>query len=95
MKQKHYDMIVAWAKGKTIQIRETTGIWEDIDNPSWLNGCQYRIKPELRWFGLTGSEVRQLKDIHIPMYSTPTTEDWFNFYRAIENELKDRNTTNQ
>lgn len=46
MKHKHYDCIVAWAEGKTIQIRETSGDWEDIDNPSWVNGCQYRIKPE-------------------------------------------------
>ena len=46
MKHKHYDCIVAWAEGKTIQIRETGGNWEDIDSPSWINGCQYRIKPE-------------------------------------------------
>jgi hypothetical protein len=46
MKHKHYDMIVAWANGQQIQIRETGGNWEDIDIPSWINGCQYRIKPE-------------------------------------------------
>ena len=46
MKHKHYDCIVAWANGQKIQIRETGGNWEDIDNPSWINGCQYRIKPE-------------------------------------------------
>jgi hypothetical protein len=46
MKHKHYDMIVAWANGQQIQIRETGGDWEDIDEPSWINGCQYRIKPE-------------------------------------------------
>ena len=45
------------------------------------------------WFGLTGTEIRQLKDIHIPMYSTPTIDDYFNFYRAIEDALKDKNTT--
>jgi hypothetical protein len=46
MKHKHYDMIVAWANGQQIQIRETGGDWEDIESPSWINGCQYRIKLE-------------------------------------------------
>jgi len=46
MKHKHYDCIVAWAKGQQIQIRETGGDWDDIESPSWINGCQYRIKPE-------------------------------------------------
>lgn len=45
------------------------------------------------WVGLTGIEVRRLKDIHIPLYSTPTLDDYLNFYRAIENELIDKNTT--
>jgi hypothetical protein len=48
MKHKHYDMIVAWANGQQIQIRETGGDWEDIESPSWINGCQYRIKPEAK-----------------------------------------------
>ena len=45
------------------------------------------------WVGLTGIEVRRLKDIHIPIYSIPILDDYLNFYRAIENELKDKNTT--
>ena len=45
------------------------------------------------WVGLTSIEVRRLKDIHIPMYSIPILDDYLNFYRAIENELKDKNTT--
>ena len=96
MKHKHYDYIVAWASGESIEVLiAETQEWEIINQPRWYDDNVYRIKREPRWFGLTGSEVRQLKDIHIPMYSTPTTEDWFNFYRAIENELKDKNTTHR
>jgi hypothetical protein len=95
MKHKHADLIKAWADGAKIQeYKIHLDEWRDISPyPVWDEQLVYRIKPEPRWFGLTGSEVRQLKDIHIPIYSIPKTEDWFNFYRAIENELKDRNTT--
>jgi len=51
-------------------------------------------EPNKEWVGLTGIEVRRLKDIHIPIYSIPILDDYLNFYRAIENELKDKNTTN-
>lgn len=49
--------------------------------------------PRKEWVGLTSIEVRQLKDIHIPMYSIPILDDYLNFYRAIEKEIKDKNTT--
>ena len=55
----------------------------------------YTAPSRKEWVGLTGIEVRMLKDIHIPMYSIPTLDDYLNFYCAIENELKDKNTTNQ
>jgi hypothetical protein len=48
MKHKHYDMIVAWAEGKTIQsFSDTYNQWEDVNGaPFWINNFQYRIKPE-------------------------------------------------
>ena len=56
MKNKHYDMIVAWAEGKQIQnFNENTGEWQDlIAPPYWIQNFQYRIKPEekqsvVRW----------------------------------------------
>ena len=56
MKNKHYDMIVAWAEGKQIQnFNENTGEWQDlIAPPYWIKNFQYRIKPEekqpvVRW----------------------------------------------
>jgi hypothetical protein len=46
MKHKHYDMIVAWAEGKEIQVEEMDGTWSDIQGPSWSGHNHYRIKPE-------------------------------------------------
>lgn len=50
MRHKHYDCIVAWAKGKTIQ-RNFSPVdgWEDWTSkksPSWHENAEYRIKPE-------------------------------------------------
>jgi len=48
MKHKHYDMIVAWAEGKTIQnFNDRRMCWEDVTgDPYWVDSFQYRIKPE-------------------------------------------------
>ena len=54
MKHKHYDMIVAWAEGKTVQnFNDRRMCWEDLtSNPYWIDNFQYRIKPEPKpdWF---------------------------------------------
>ena len=52
-KHKHYDLIVAWAGGATIEVF-ANGIWETLDGPGmrgscqpqWLDDYQYRIKPK-------------------------------------------------
>lgn len=48
MKHKHYDMIVAWAEGKTVQnFNDRRMCWEDLTgDPYWIDSFQYRIKPE-------------------------------------------------
>ena len=48
MRHKHYDMIVAWAEGKTIQnFNDRRMCWEDLTgDPYWIDSFQYRIKPE-------------------------------------------------
>jgi len=53
MKQPHYECIVAWAEGKTIQFKkfhskDCNGTWADIPHPSWDIRNEYRIKPEPR-----------------------------------------------
>lgn len=45
--RKHYDLIIAWANGEDIQYRfDETEVWEDVNNPSWYEDCEYRIKPK-------------------------------------------------
>ena len=45
MKQKHYDLIIAWANGEEIE-RLDDGKWINAGTPSWLVDNRYRIKPE-------------------------------------------------
>jgi hypothetical protein len=48
MKHKHAEFIHAWADGAKIQWRDPKDDerWSDIRIPSWLEDCEYRIKPE-------------------------------------------------
>jgi hypothetical protein len=41
---KHAELIKAWADGAEIQIHMAIG-WTDC-NPTWIEGVEYRIKPE-------------------------------------------------
>ena len=46
-KHKHYDVIVAWANGEEIEIKNDNGEWEPkVYTPTWENWREYRIKPE-------------------------------------------------
>lgn len=44
-KHKHYDLILAWAKGHKIQVLLGEQ-WVDTDGPTWAKDIEYRIKPE-------------------------------------------------
>jgi len=46
MKHKHYDMIVAWAEGKQIQVKAFNLTWDDREKPLWCLNREYRIKPD-------------------------------------------------
>ena len=46
MKQKHAELIKAWADGAHIQVLTRANSWDDIDFPCWVNDHDYRIKPE-------------------------------------------------
>lgn len=53
MKQKHAELIHAWADGAKIQTLDSD-TWVDVPRPSWGEGITYRIKPEekktvVRW----------------------------------------------
>ncbi len=46
---KHAEMIKAWADGEAIQYRnDPCDEWHDLASnyPSWIPGCEFRIKPE-------------------------------------------------
>jgi hypothetical protein len=63
MKHKHYDQIVAWAGGETIQFLEggLLASWADVENnsPSWHKDTKYRVKPEIVRFRLGLMRVPQ------------------------------------
>lgn len=46
MRHKHYDCIVAWAEGKTIEVLQVgSGRWLVNDEPQWQTHVQYRVQP--------------------------------------------------
>ena len=59
----HYDVIVAWAEGKKIQLLNTQDCWVDLDMlmaPTFIASLKYRIKPDpvmIRHFRAPGNSV--------------------------------------
>lgn len=45
VRHKHYEYIIAWAKGHKIQVL-LGNQWVDADEPVWKEDLEYRIKPE-------------------------------------------------
>lgn len=46
-KHMHSECIIAWANGAKVQYKNFgRGPWRDAPSPSWLEECEYRIKPE-------------------------------------------------
>ena len=46
-KHIHYDTIMAWANGASIEMRDIlTETWHDVDSPSWYGSIDYRVKPQ-------------------------------------------------
>ena len=45
MKNKHYDIIMAWANGESIEMMEYGRTWVPLVTPIWLEGVVYRVKP--------------------------------------------------
>ena len=63
MKHKHADLIIAWANGAQIQIRDDLDdIWLDTNSPSWVAEYQYRIKPEPKQDVIYWTRVNKWKD---------------------------------
>jgi hypothetical protein len=45
MRHKHFNVIVAYAEGQTIQCETAAGEWADCKNPNFSEGLNYRVKP--------------------------------------------------
>jgi hypothetical protein len=48
-KHKHYDVIVAWAAGEEVEIKDDDGIWVPFTNAKhviFYEDMEYRIKPK-------------------------------------------------
>jgi len=94
MRHPHYDVIIAFAEGKTIEYFGTLdGNWYYDESPSFFRNIQYRVKPEEKsekreWVGLTSNEITEcwiLKHDH----GVGAT---YTFAQAIEAKLKEKNT---
>lgn len=76
MKHKHAELIIAWANGAQIQIKDKQTGWEDLcSTPSWRNDFEYRIKPE------------EKKPVVRYLWAFKTTSGWqatSSFYTDIE-----------
>jgi hypothetical protein len=48
MKNKHYDIIMAWANGETIEVYLSDKSWQVLTSPSWYDSVDYRIKPTIK-----------------------------------------------
>ena len=67
---KHHDLIVAWAKGATIQLN-TGDAWVTDPRPKWSVDCEYRIKREPKpdvvlyaYIGLRGSNNASINPVN-------------------------------
>lgn len=79
MKHKHYDCIVAWASGKTIEVSNNGNDWFIPDHPFWADSLMYRIKEEpvvtVKYFQ---KAIYRSDDYIVPAYIefTPDLEKW-------------------
>ena len=78
MKHKHYDCIVAWAEGKKIEIKMSTGDWVDVTwFPQFATEYEYRIKKEpvieVKYIKLNSDFTYMLFDVEPENYSLKIT----------------------
>lgn len=61
--QKFADVAKAWEDGKQIQVKQTNGSWEYIEQPQWNTEHEYRVTPvTLKWTDLKVGDVIRRKD---------------------------------
>ncbi len=45
--KKHEPTMMLWRDGAKVQVRMISGEWQDIENPSWDEDTEYRLKPKV------------------------------------------------
>lgn len=95
IKHPHYDVIIAWAEGKAIQVWCTVGhYWYDwaFDNvaPSFTHDGKYRVKPEtIRYRTYLIRTISGVSHHHVACVSEASNkedprDEWAQFVRWLE-----------
>lgn len=61
-RHKHADLIIAWAEGAQIQVKNHLGRWEDCNKANyitWQASAEYRVKPKTRTMQLRVAVLRE------------------------------------
>ncbi len=93
-KHKHYECIVAWAEGKTIQARVKDGEWKTLTyQPEWLLHCEYRVKPETvkyrKFLWRSHEGTMYVLIVHPEDQLREPREKWTRFVRWIDNDWQE------
>lgn len=88
---KHAVFIKAWADGKCIQQRWISEVWEDVPSyPSWHEGFEYRIKPEVikykRFLWKSSYRDKLVLTATIEEQQSQPREKWGSFVCWIDND---------
>lgn len=92
MKHKHYELILKWAEGATIQFLNRNNEWQDVlDNkPTWGNRETYRVKPayiQIESVTVKGKRIDEQGNSTYWEYSEPVNKH-FNIGDAFNFNLK-------
>lgn len=85
---KHYDLIVTWAKGATIEYQPAgCSCWEEIKKPTWDGMGKYRIKPKIERIRISDGEVPITEDTVDVWYKQEDGPICRNVYK-FQNDIK-------
>ena len=68
--KKLLPFIAAFAGGKTIQFLSNSELWTDVTEPRWVDGFEYRVKPEPKVRPYTYEEANLLVGTVVKLKST-------------------------
>ena len=88
---KHAEVIHAWADGAQLQLKCFNGKWEDTNEPNWINGLEYRIKPAekvVRWLWAYLSIVKGRWATNRDYMTDGEARDYFGIYKQTYKKLE-------